>query len=129
MLVDYLRELQKIVDQLKLEAPDNVFSHYLDFVSNYTAAKIMELNYRIYEINPAKISLEELSQLSEAQQGFLLAAKAALDDMVQLVGYFEDRGVSHIKGLEFSLGQEVSGKFPTSNFEELKDHVVSLLAK
>lgn len=126
VLVNQLIELQTIVSDYLNQAPDNVFPQYLSFVINYTTAKLLELNYRIQDAAIEKLTPEEGLQLSDIQQMYLASAKQALKEIEKLPGYFEEHNMTHVKGTEYSLGQEILHNFPITNLEKATDHLLSL---
>lgn len=128
VLVNQLIELQQIVSDYTIQAPDNVFPQYLTFVINYTTAKLLELNYIIQDAAVEKLAPEDGLQLSDIQQVYLGLSKQALKEIDDLPRYFEERGLKHIKGMEYCFGQEILHKFPITDLEKTTDHLVLLTA-
>ena len=126
-LKEHLQLLHETVSNFKCNAPDNVFSHYLNFVSNYATAKALELDYRMLEMKLAKSTPEDEQELSVKQQIYLDNAKESLDEIEKLPLFFEERNSPHVKGMEFSFGQDVFSKLPVRNIGEIIEHVSALL--
>ena len=124
-----LFELQKTVSDYLLNAPDNVFPLYLNFIINYTAAKLFELNYRLLETEIVKLKPEDVLQLSDRQQQYIKSSKDALSEINNLYNHFSERNIPHAKGMEYSFGQDLLHKFPPADLEATTVHINTLLIK
>ena len=85
---EQLLHLNGIVKGWVLDAPDNVFVHYLNFVVNYCFSKILELEYYSLKRNPSSSTDATALSLSDTQQSYLNAAKTCLDKIENLFKYF-----------------------------------------
>ena len=125
-LLNYLTQLNSIVENFKLTAPDYVFPQYLDFVSNYVMAKLLEVNFKVLCKNLAEFSEEEKVQHSDLQQYYITQAASALCTITDLFKYTSDRNLVHVKGVEYCFGQELFVKFPGQDMESMERNIIAL---
>lgn len=113
-----LAALRVHIDRWLLDAPDNVFIHYLSFAHHYSCAKTLELAFLHNEK-----SLSEEKKLDTAQDQDLLL-KLAQDELKEIEHLQSNESVS--LGSEFSLGQDVLAKMPVKELDAIQSHVAAL---
>ncbi len=118
-----LRIIQTQVNQWSIDAPDNVFVVYLQFVMHYTYAKMNELEFRQDQShleNPA--SSDSLKRV-DIQEIHLKNAETSLKELKNLMADTS----TYTKGLEFSFGQNVLNFLPVKELNNVASHVSELL--
>lgn len=113
LLLSNLNVFKLKIDQWILDAPNNIFVHYLNFSMNYSCAKALELQCHIQD---KTLSTDERLFLSSSQQYYLDAAKQSLQTINALNEQADNPCLS---GSEFSLGQNVLVKIPISDPDSL----------
>ena len=120
-----LIELNELITEWTTDAPNNVFVLYLSFIYHYTSARLLEFQYEMQE---EKLTEEGQLKLSEAQESHFNLAKEALETIETVIQFDKERGIIHSSGLEYSFGQALLSKLPETNMDEMKKHLLSLLA-
>lgn len=113
--------LEKIVNEFIKIDKDCVFSHYLNFVLNYTMAKALEFDFHVLVIDLS--TDEDQGRQSDRQQFYISQAEKSLESIHLL---FQVTAAQHIKGIEFCFGQNLFNKLPMTNFDMIRKHVASL---
>lgn len=120
-----LIELNELIKEWTTDAPNNVFVLYLSFIYHYTSARLLEFQYEMQE---EKLTEEGQLKLSGAQESHFNLAKEALESIETVIQFDKERGITHSGGLEYSFGQALLNKLPETNMDEMKKHLLSLLA-
>ncbi|BBB15278.1 hypothetical protein RVIR1_07890 [Candidatus Rickettsiella viridis] len=118
--------LEKLAETINLWASNdtnNVFFHYLKFVYHYAYSKAIELQFLAKKVS---LTEEENVNLSDSQQLYLLAAKDSINKIDTLYEQTKNNAQLVIQGTEFSFGLNVLIKLPTSDINQIKEHLSSL---
>lgn len=119
-----LIRLKEYLDHSIIESPNHIFLRYLHFISQYTFAKLIEFKFTMQN----EVSEEGMLELTHRQLIHLNLAKEALEKIEELTLYFQQIGINFVSGVEFSFGQNVLSKFPETQIDRIKKHLISLIS-
>lgn len=120
-----LEELKEQIKQWHVNAPDNIFVHYLMFIQQYTVAKLLELHFLIDE---KKLSDEAKLQLVDKQTVQIALAKDSIDTMIIIKKKCAEIGIKFAQGTEYTLGQSLFSKFPETTIESFAEQLTLLMS-
>lgn len=122
-LNNQLTSLLSQINKWMIDAPDNIFIDYLNFIANYTLAKSLEIRFILLKSN---LDDNQQYDISNQQQHYIDEAKESLEKIQELYHSVSDRGMRQPKGVEFCLGKELFEKLPAQKIEQLQSHLASL---
>jgi hypothetical protein len=122
-----LSALKNTVLELVTSSSTNVFFHYLNFLQNYSHAKMSELDYWLSEYDKDK-SIADDETFCDEQRDFLNEAKACLNVIEKLHAQNDKELSTQPLGIEYALGRKLFAKLPISNIDSLRDHLADAIS-